>query len=208
MSMRKVSEVEECGLEGKVVGPWAEAADATEGEIGEEGTPTELLARLGFGEMNLDERELRGEEGVAQDDARMRESCRVQDTKVGLRGRVLVEEVDQSPLVVALKGEKPMPLGAGSCLEAGADDLEALRAVEGDLAPTEEVEIWAVDEENGGHRVRRFGDLEVANVRLILQSYTIRLPSVAISCARNGAPPDHGFVCPCTAARSLRSSLG
>jgi hypothetical protein len=151
MSMGRISEVEEDGLEGEIVGAGAKAADASEREVGEERAATKVLPRLGFAQVHFDEGKAGGEEGVAQGNARVSEAPGVEDARGGFGWAVGVEEIDDFSLVIALHGEQPVTALTGAVFEPRAERGEILPPVKGRFATPEEIEIRAVDKEDGGH---------------------------------------------------------
>src|SRR2546428_2024058 len=112
----------------------------------EEAPAAEFLARGDVADMYLHDRERTVRQGIAQHDRGVRESAGIDDGTCGIT--VLLQEVDERPLVVRLKRHK---VGAGLARDLAASGLHFLESrppVDLRLAHTEEIQIWAVDEKD------------------------------------------------------------
>lgn len=141
----------------------AQAHNHTRGLITKVTVAPPGLSRVDVGDVHLDEREARGQQRVAQRDARVRERRGVDDYGDlrrrfgfracmwgrGRRGReVRVQKVDDGALVVRLERVHVDVelVGAGG---GGGDDVRERRgAVDVWFARAEEVQVGAVDEED------------------------------------------------------------
>ena len=114
--------------------------DRLERDVVEEVDLPERLARRRVGQVDLDERPLDGEQGVAQRHARVGQAAGVDDRDVEVAP---VEPVDQGALVVRLEEVDVEAELGGPRRDPGVDLVERLAAVDLGLARPDQVEVRA-----------------------------------------------------------------
>src|SRR5271170_1796666 len=112
---------------------------------------SKFLAREHIAQVNLDERQRDPEKGVAQGNAGVRVSPRIDDDKGNTFALGRMDLPDQFMLGVALKGDQLMALGHGQRLELGLDDLQSRGSVDSRLARAEKIQIRTIQQQNSSH---------------------------------------------------------
>src|SRR5574340_360782 len=126
----------------------AETGYHADGEVGKVRMVAERLARVDVGKVNFDERNGSGSQGIAQGDAGVGVTRRVDDDEVDMVARSLVDAVDQGAFVVVLEG---FDLGASRFAAAGqraVDVVERGKAVMLGLAATQQIQVGAVQNQH------------------------------------------------------------
>ena len=106
-----------------------------------------MLARMDVGQIDLDDRDRKRRDRVAQRDRAMGIAAGVDDHRGGL-GHRLVEPVDQHALVIGLADVELELVGGGALDQHGVDLGQALGAVNPRLAGSEQVEVGPVQDKN------------------------------------------------------------
>src|SRR6185312_8087754 len=113
----RVSQAGACGDERKLVAQGSQSDDAADRDVGQIRTMSKFLARKQVAQMNFDERYRDPEKGVAQGNAGVGESPRIDDHEgdaVALDG---VNLRDQLMLGIALEAREDMAPGLRKCLQ-------------------------------------------------------------------------------------------
>src|SRR5688572_2246664 len=132
------------GLDRKLVPERAEADDAAHSDIREIRVVAKLLASEGVREMQFDEGQLHAQEGIAQGDAGVRETARIQDGEADAIGARGLHAVDELVFGVALEGDQFVAKLLGRVLGALLDGREGVRAIDLGLTGAQKVEIWTI----------------------------------------------------------------
>src|SRR5438093_12876893 len=123
----------------------AQADDLIRGHVLEITMVAERLTLRHVADVNLDDRELAGRDGVTEHDRGVSEPSRIDDGTIG--GGLLLQEVDERALVIRLERRDR---GAGVARDGGAarhDLLQRRRAVDLRLTRAERVEIGPVHQQ-------------------------------------------------------------
>src|SRR5215472_5427787 len=83
------------GTHRQLVAEGSETGDDTDGDVGEIGMSAKWLARLRVGKMQLDERQVRPEQRIAQRDARVGKGAGVDDHETNALGRGALNALDE-----------------------------------------------------------------------------------------------------------------
>src|SRR6185369_12669212 len=135
-------------LERQQVPALALADHRRDGDVVQEVHRPERLASRGIGQVNLPERPLHAEQGIAQRDRRVGQPAGVDDRDVEVAA---VQPIDQGALVVRLE-EVDLETELGRARgDLGVDLVERVAAVDLGLARPEEVEVRALEDEDAGH---------------------------------------------------------
>src|SRR6516164_2342289 len=129
------------GAHCRFVAERAEAADHTDRDVREIRLPPKRLAGVRVRQMHLDERQPRGQNRVAQRNARVSEGRGVDDEEGHPLRASLVDALNELVLRVALEADQIVPRLAchGRC--AFLDGLQALRSIYGRLPAPEQIEV-------------------------------------------------------------------
>jgi len=138
----------------KLVALAAQARDHPDGDVGEIRPVPERLARVDVRQVHFDERDSRGQQGVTQRDAGVREGRRVEEDEADAVRRGAVDPRDQFVLGVAL-GE----VEAVTFAESGLDGGKRVGAVDPRLAGAEQVQVRAIEYQDGRHHAARLSGL-------------------------------------------------
>ena len=139
------------GLERELVADWSQAKNAADRDVGEIRVMSELLAREDIAQVHFDEWNTYSEKSIAQRDAGMGEAARVDDDKGNLLTLCRVYFFDQLVFGVALRRGEFMPQRTGDFLRPSFEILERGRAIDAGLACPEQIQVWAVQQQNSGH---------------------------------------------------------
>src|SRR6516165_2601959 len=132
------------GAHRRFVAECTEAADHTDRDVREIRLPAERLAGVRVRQMHLDEWQASGQDRIAQGNARVRESPRVDDEEGHTLRASLLDAVDELMLGVALEADQVVPRLTcdGRC--AFLDRVQGLRSIDGRLPAPEQIEVRAV----------------------------------------------------------------
>ena len=144
-------EVANRGVECELVARHAEAADRADRDIGEEGVMPEIFARRDVRQVQLDERNLHGEQRVAQRDARMGERGRIEQDEGNALVARRMDALDQVGLRVALKRVELVARRLRMSLELATRFRRAWSCHRAGLTAAELAEIRAIEQQKAGH---------------------------------------------------------
>ena len=142
------AEMGQGGFNGQFVALGAEAAYDTGGDVGKMRMAAERLARMNVREMHFDKGDGHRRECVAQGDAGVRVTRRIDDDKFDtFRPRALYP-VDQFSFVIALEAFKLNAGHAGTCFHGEMNVCQSNPAVNFWLATAEQVQVGPMEYEN------------------------------------------------------------
>ncbi len=136
--------------QGKFITLRPEANDSADCDIRKIRVLAKRLARVHIADMYFDERQIHGEQGIAQCNARMRECAGIQDDEITGAGSLL-DPVYELSLRIALKRGKAVTEIGGLAGEALLDLGQRRIAVDTRFARAEQVQICAIDEQEVRH---------------------------------------------------------
>ena len=139
------------GLERELVADWSQAENAADRNVGEIRVMPEFLAREDIAQVHFDEWNAYSEKRIAQRDAGMRETARVDDDEGNLLTLCRVYFIDQLVFGVALRRGEFMSQRTGDFLRPSFNILERGCAIDAWLACPEQIQVWAVEQKNSGH---------------------------------------------------------
>ena len=103
-----------------------------------------ILPGVDVGEVNFDKGDFHGKQGVAQGDAGVGETSRVEEDKIDVFVGGGVDVVDEFGFGVGLEGQQFDAILFTQCAESGVDCVERYGTVVTGLAAAEQVQIGAV----------------------------------------------------------------
>ncbi len=117
-------------LQSKFVTECSEAEQAASRDVTEITTVPKRLSGKCIAEMNLDKRDLNGQESISQGHAGVRKAARVQDDKIDVIGSRLLNPINEFVFRIALKANKLMPKPGRNLDTAFLDIFEARCAID------------------------------------------------------------------------------
>ena len=111
----------------------------------------ERFPRVHVAQVHLDERDLHGEQRIAQRDARVGEAGGVEDDEGHVAGRRLVDPRDQLGLGIALERRQVVPGLGGELRHPLVDLVEGDLAVDAGFTGAEQVQVRAVQQQDVCH---------------------------------------------------------
>lgn len=111
---------------------------------------SEGLSRVHIGDVQLDEWDVHSQQSIANRDTGMGESARVDDDYVDVTSG-LMDTVDDGALPIRLEGIELGPEIRALLLRGFDDVVEGRTAVQLRLSRAEQIEVWAVDEEDAAN---------------------------------------------------------
>ncbi len=122
----------------------SESADNAIGEIRQVRMLAEFFARMHIRQVDLDERYLRREEGIANRDAGVGIGRRIDDDEVDLVGSGLLDAIDDGAFTVRLEGLQSDAFLLCQTSQISVDLGERIGAIDFRLARAEQVQIGAM----------------------------------------------------------------
>ncbi len=132
------------GLQSEFVTECPEAEQAAARDVTEITTVPKRLSSKRIAEMNLDKRNLNGQESISQGHARVRKAAGVQDDKIDVIGSRLLNAINEFVFCIALKANKLMPQLGRHRHTAFLDIFETRCAIDVRLSRAQQVQVWAI----------------------------------------------------------------
>src|SRR5699024_9390627 len=132
------------GVQGQPVAVGAQTGDGADGDVGKIGMLTEWFARGDVGQVNVDKRQSRAQQGIAQRDAGVGVGSRVEQDAVRVFVTCGVNTVDQCTFTVALKAGQLVATRLRLLTQCLFDVRQRLRAIQTRLACSEQVQIGTI----------------------------------------------------------------
>src|SRR5262249_20734140 len=135
-------------LQRQIVASTPQSADRPDSEVGKVRVPPERLPRIDVRQVHLDERDLYRGEGIAQRDARVRQSARIHDDPRNSPLLAALDALDQRPFLIALEHFQSSPFSLGRRDQPPVDACQAFTPVDLGFAGTQHVEIRTVEDQD------------------------------------------------------------
>ena len=124
----------------------AQAKDAAAGDVAEITGMAKLLPREHVAQVNFDERDVHGQQGIAHGDAGVCIGARVQDDERGAVFACGLYSINNFVLGVTLEARQRMAEIIGHVGQAIFDRRQALITVNTRLPGAEQIQVWPVDQ--------------------------------------------------------------
>ena len=141
-------EVAQSKFQRQLVSVCAQSGHHADGKVRKIRVMAEGFARVNVGKVDFDERDGGGGQCVAQRDAGMGVTRRIDENEVNLIARGLVHAINQGAFMIVLKGFDQRPGSAPAVDQSAVDVGERDEAIVRGLTTTQQIQVGSVQNQN------------------------------------------------------------